>query len=299
MIAPETTNVASDPAEIMPGVSVEALLALREAAIGMYGTLAKDSASLSTRLKEFGVRLPRLSMHRGDGRETAVLDDRHYHGAMRQEVDREIWKRLFELTNVAAVMSSEARNKASKALHEGDVPEVTADNVYSTLRGIREQQPQYFADAVEAVFKALSWDHKTNQPDALTGRFILQYGVDVWSRGDSRAALGYDSRLFDLEKVLCLIDKRNPPSNDVGLRSIYRSVPWGEWTAVPSTQGGKESLFEIKCHKVGTVHVRIADSKLVDAMNKIMGERYPMRIAESRDARTKRGSRGRHRNWMD
>jgi hypothetical protein len=99
----------------------------------------------------------------------------------------------------------------------------------------------------------------------------------------SYGELRRDGPLFDLERVLALMDGQPPPTWQVGLHKLRAShsrlggggTPYGEWIEVPPPSVEGRSLLKIKLHKNGNAHVLIRDARHVDELNRIMARRHP------------------------
>jgi predicted RNA methylase len=275
---------------LIPSISLEALIAARDGADLAIDHIRETIREANARLLPFGVVLPDLSARLAGGNERDLLSPGHEE-AIRYEIDRLIWVRLFQLTNVDTLMDHKTRqelhnklNQPMTSMYSDDerMPEISRENIEATFAGVHGNREKYFNDGVEALFKGLSWKHKTNQPGKL-GRKSIMYGCFyAWSSQfrENEVSLQHHNTLQDLERVLCLLAKDPAPVHNVGVRALGK-FPWGEWQTVPPTSPHASPLLRLKCFKKGTTHVEILDQKYIDQLNRIMAERYPGAISDS------------------
>jgi hypothetical protein len=274
-------------AELVPGVDLEALVASRDVTLEALDRARQAIHEARVVALRFGVAVPTLEIRYAGGT-YRNLEDEHPRSreALLLEVDRCYWLSLLERTHVSTLMDSRTREAFEKRLRTSPLdygyergerlPELTAENVVATLRGLHGSRREFFERGVEEVFRSLSWDHKTNRPHALGQRFIT-------GRAMSYGELRHDGPLFDLERVLALMDGQPPPTWQVGLHKLRAShsrlggggTPYGEWIEVPPPSVEGRSLLKIKLHKNGNAHVLIRDARHVDELNRIMARRHP------------------------
>jgi hypothetical protein len=204
-------------------------------------------------------------------------------------------------------MDADARDKLHKTLDQSDpygrndgqdtLPELTAENIRATFAKVHADRQMYFDNCVEAVYRRLSWDHKTNTPGLFGEVLIISGLVSTWGgrkfQGET-TTLEFHPGLQDLERVLAVLDRQPLPTYEFGLRSM-KKVPWGVWTTVPSAT---RPTMEVKVFRKGTAHVRILDREHVIALNAIMGKRYPNAIGTG-DRRKKRTSRSTFKSGLE
>jgi predicted RNA methylase len=278
----------NEQTSLIPSISIDALLAARDNAQRIYKQMGEDLIEARRQLAVFDVELPKVRVQ--------FPGDQHIDlgpesgDAVNREIDRFVWAQLFRLTNIDTLMDHESRRKLmdqlyqSQAHHrhrkygekdEDELPELTRENIQSVMDGLKEGQLGYFQKCVEAVYKSLSWCHRTNEPGAIGKKLIITGAFYSWSRsmqGDS-TSLGHHENIHDLERVLHILSGNAPPTHQTaGLRTIGK-LTYGKWTPVPNPHG--EPMMDIICYRKGTMHIRIKDQALVNDMNRIMAERHP------------------------
>lgn len=284
---------------LIPAVSIEALLAARDAAVAAFDGARRQLQDAQVGLSPFGVTLPsaKIEFPCGDG---APLESDEYADAIRWEIERKIWARLFELTQIDTIMDHKSRQALFERLHgrnsrsaaraPDEMPSLTRENIEATFAQIHSKQAEFFDNSIEAVYRALSWEHRTNEPSRIGETLIINGAFYNWGRknqSDQGVRLDRHESLHDLERVLCLLNFQPPPTHEAGLRAMGY-VPWGAWTDVPSTLGpDKPALMRVKVHRKGTTHVRITHQKHVDEMNWRMAQRFPGAIPPPQEAAAK------------
>jgi predicted RNA methylase len=283
----------------MPSISIEALLAARDHAQRIYREMGEQVRVAQEQLGRYGVSLPDVEVE-FPGSQYLRIEDERNSDAINREIDRFVWMRLFQLTNIDTIMDHKTRRdlfeqlsqsqayRRHQRMTEGEefLPELTEENIRAVFQGVQDNQLEYFERCVESVYRALSWDHKTNEPGCIGKKLITTQAFHDWSRslqGDT-VTLNTHEHIHDLERVLCILNGDVPPTHESpGLRTVG-AVPYGKWIDVPHPTG-KDPLFSIICYRKGTSHIKIHKKELRDEMNRIMAHRYPGAIAEPQGAR--------------
>lgn len=276
-------------AALISSLSVDALLAARDA---MHEAVAQARSAIgdaAARLAAFGIEPTRFEVCFPGNERRELLDDR-YAEAIRREIDRRIWLAVLRATNVDTLMDSETRRQFEEKLYlsplhpsarEANLPELTKENLLSTWDSLAARAGDFFERCVESVYRSLSWNHKTNTPGLFGEKLIVRC---TWPH-----SIQNHGALLDLERVLCLLDKRPAPAHETGLRAM-KDRTCGEWHPIPCAGGDGTALMALKRHKKGTAHVRILRPDLVRAMNAIMARRHPGQIGTGRRAHRKAGA---------
>lgn len=266
----------SAEAGLISSISVEALIAARDQALRTLDCIDHEWNKAREGLQRFGVGLAEVGMY-VDSHLTLKTSDAE---ALRYEIDRVAWKRLWEATNVDQLMDSDTRHKLQSMLHDRNhyghksdkLPPLTVENVRSTFAQVHANRQEYFEAAVEAVFRKLSWDYKTNRPYQFGTKMILCFGIDYSYSDNGTFSLRHASPLLDLERVLCIIAQAPPPTYNTGVQAL-RDVPYGQWTNVLAGNG--VHLLTVKGFKNRNLHVRMAKQGHVDELNRIIAKRFP------------------------
>jgi precorrin-6B methylase 2 len=289
-------NTTYEEAGVIPSISIDALLAARDGAHAAFLEAKRLLDAAAERLQAFGVRLPDVEVE-FPGNTYRSLRDERYAEPIANEIDRFVWLQLFKLTNIDTIMDHKTRNELFERLHrsraylsdqDDALPPLTKENIEATFAAVHAQQGEFFEKCVESVYNSLSWDHKTNEPAKIGDKLIVNGAFYQWSRAlqGNTVSLNNHESLHDLERVLCILDGQAPPTHGTGLRALQR-IPYGQWVEVPSPSGGAP-LLQVKCFRKGTTHVRILNTRHVDAMNRIMAHRHPGAIPEPAESKASR-----------
>lgn len=299
---------ASSPSSLpMPSVSVDALIAARDNMLATLLDFERRMREARAELARFNVPLPTIELAfvsssypirfpSGDGNEHRLP------GEVRSGLDRSIWLALFELSNMADLMDEKTRNDLRAEMAgrawggqnaNGDgPPEVTAENIEATFRGLAARADEFFGKALESVYHRLSWCYKTNRPHRFGEKLILHHALDGYMIVSARGTttLGYHTvgTLADLERCACIVVGDPIPTHRSGVR-LLGDVKLGEWVTVPPT--GKRPLMEIKVHRNRNAHVRFLALDVVEKMNLAIARFHPFAIGDDEGSARKRGAR--------
>jgi hypothetical protein len=79
-------------------------------------------------------------------------------------LDADFWSRALALTDVYDAMPQARRDEWNQSIREFTTPEFTEDNVRATIEALLAARGQFLAERVDGLFKALSGNHVTNEP---------------------------------------------------------------------------------------------------------------------------------------
>lgn len=189
--------------------------------------------------------------------------------------DQDIWQRLMNDTGMFTLMSAAQRKKWEAALYSDTCPEITLDTVLATFQQLHATKNETFEQGVIDVFRALSWDYKTNNPCQLGKKIILNGVLDVFG-GDRRCVMvrrHAQDRLNDLARAFWLIEGKPVPDFRVS-----EGVRFSEFIAAGASQVSALftcEWFTIKAYWKGTAHVTFTHPTLVEKVNDIVARHYP------------------------
>jgi hypothetical protein len=93
--------------------------------------------------------------------------------------------------------------------------------VRATFVQLHAKRGEFFERGVLAVFRGLSWDYKTNRPQAFGRRIVVKHVLDAWGSPDHHAT----DRLDDLERAMHLLAGRREPDHGVSVNSRLWDAP--------------------------------------------------------------------------
>ena len=175
-----------------------------------------------------------------------------------------------EKTQLYDIMPVSKRKQWTDMLSRLEMPAFTAEAVFPTFAELSRGSTALAADAVEEVFRNLSWDHKTNSPIAFGNRVIgrhFEYFADLY-----RIFHLLDGKPQPADKWTFRTILEDAAKNQVaGFRPSYGEiVPTGSWISIP--------FMRYKQFGNGNIHVEFTRPDLVEKMNQMLGQKYPRAI---------------------
>jgi hypothetical protein len=263
-------------ADVVKSVSIENLLNQRRAVVSLV-TEARDlllKASELANAAHLGNLSDLFSPHRythadiyflkPDGAETVI-----------KVLDGGGWRYLMDESGMRTFMDAEARNKWGEALHKGDYPELTRENIAATFGQLHGARGEMFERGVIALFRSLSRGFRTNEPVKFGKRIIVRCVLSVWGAGGMYSSLNNRATdtLDDLVRVFCVFDGKPEPDHRQG---IYYALSAAEKNGIRQWEG---DYFKIRWYKNGNGHLTFKRLDLVQQMNCILARHYPNALA--------------------
>lgn len=268
--------------ELIKSISIENVVAKRDAAVARLKALFDTVNEVDGEIAGLcGSQLRSLL----GGRDCRLFERDGLPEAIR-EIDSGIWAKLLLESGIRSFMASADRDKWDTNIINNDVPELTLDNVTSTFKALYAQRGEMFVDGVVAVFRSLSWDHKTNSPMAFGKKIIL---ANLWTDKGMFLNSRRCDVLDDLLRAMCVLDGKPEPDVRNGMRNRihladrpadYWDDALGRRVQPEGSDVLEDGYFTVKWFKkTGTAHVVFKRQDLVDKMNMVLGSRFPDAIA--------------------
>ncbi|UCL89305.1 DUF4942 domain-containing protein [Pseudomonas sp. HS-18] len=211
-------------------------------------------------------------------------------GAIAQ-LNADFWNRALRLTDVLDYMPQARREewfeqirnpegrKANRHTGEKDMPalpEFEEQTVRATLGGLLANRAQFLAERVDGIFRALSRQHVTNQPQGFGKRMIIQNVFSYQTHG----------HINDLRCVIAKFMGRDEPkygATDPVTKAASRQN--GQWMTV---DGG---ALRIRVYGgVGTAHLEVHPD-MAWRLNGILASMYPAAIPAEFRTKPKRAKK--------
>lgn len=189
------------------------------------------------------------------------------------------WNRTLKLTDVIDCMPQKRRDEWFEQIREHKAPEFTEATVRDTLGSLMAMRSQFFAERVDGLFRALSGDHVTNQPQGFGKRMIIARILSSCGTIET-GRVGY---INDLRCVIAKFMGRDEPGYSAtdGVIKFCRDRT-GEWVAV---DGG---ALRIRVYAgVGTAHLEVHPD-MAWRLNGVLASLYPAAIPPKFRERPKR-----------
>ena len=280
MTAPAIADSSTTPApvELIPSLSLDALLRRREAAVARLRTIAKavkeyqDIGSAIWATDEDGPRFLSAPYtfrdpvnHRPNGHGSHLDDDKWLEESIRS-VDAALWDHLLDRSGLRTFLDSKARQEWHEQIEKRQTPPLTAENIAATFGSLHARRGEFFERGVLEVFRKLSWDYATNQPQAFGKRIILR-GI-VTADGWPNTYGGRADSLEDLERAFRILDGRPEPDHRQGISTQL-------WHRQPRHAPIETPYMRIRTFKNGNGHAEFLRPELVDELNRILAKHQP------------------------
>lgn len=149
------------------------------------------------------------------------------------------------------------------------LPDFEESTVRATIEDLLASRHRYFAERVDGIFKGLSGDHVTNQPQGFYKRMIFARVFDQrWGSTD------YNKRniIHDLRVVIARLEGREEPaSGSTENILVHARRNHGQYVMVDGNR------LKIKAFMVGTCHIEI-HPEVATMLNIVLSSIYPKAI---------------------
>jgi len=230
----------------------------------------------------------RLSREVGLGDFLHWMNDRVWH-AMKydhdaghlicREIDRIGWRRLMDESGMISLMDARAREEWNRQVYDGDVPELSLENILATFKDLHGRKDELFERGVIEAFKALSWDYKTHSPVCFGKKIIMNHAVNYWEDYGFRVEHTVIHRLDDLERIFHLLDGRPAPEarHVISMKLSHFMMDHRGFNRYL-----EHPYFDLKWFKKGSLHVVFKREDLVGKMNRILAKHFPDALPAAR-----------------
>lgn len=160
----ETSEVLTGHTELICSTDIERLVTGREIAL-------KQIEAVMVQLQEIGSLI--FSIGGGKLEDWAVQSGHRYGchltleqvkglAAITHQIDRKLWQDLMNRSGMLSLMDAQACDQWYKSLESKDLPVISEESIYSTFEQLHHDKGEVFERGDITIFKALSWDYKTN-----------------------------------------------------------------------------------------------------------------------------------------
>ncbi|CRX41137.1 z1226 protein [Yersinia enterocolitica] len=270
-------EVLTDHTEVICSTSIERVVSGRNAALAQIEALIHQLEDISAITNSIGGGIARDWAMRQDFRCGCWLMEKAETAmpVITRNLDRSVWRDLMLKSGMISIMDAQARDEWHKNLEEGDLPEISEENILATFEHLHHSKGEVFERGVVNVFKGLSWDYKTNSPCSFGKKIIINNLVTHNRWGFSLNWGWRRDQLADLERMLFLLDGKPIPDNrgDVTTR-LMEHIRYH-----PGVQSYEDDFFSICYFQKGTAHLIFKRLDLVEKMNDIIAKHYPGMLA--------------------
>lgn len=178
------------------------------------------------------------------------------------------WYSVSERVGIRSLMSIAARNKFDDQLERGELPELTAEHVWSFVEGLGHQLGSLLEDSAREVFHWLRparSTYKTNTEFEIGRKVVLGWIVENWTGGRSHVMYRVEQHIVALDNVFHLLDAKGPVKHPGDfLTTIRTAMDSGQWQCVTP-------YFRAKWFKNHNMHIKFLRPDLVDRLNAMAG----------------------------
>ena len=179
------------------------------------------------------------------------------------------WQSILKQSKVAEVMSSARKKELDKQLEDGNMPELTVENIEATLQSVFGNMEDYATEAVKEVFDTFTrgrqWSKlKTHEKNKyqLKDKVILEGIIDT---NYCFYSLRYEqqTRLCSLGNAFSLLDGKGVQKypNDLYTQiQVFTKEGFGDY---------ETEYFKLKLFKNGNAHIKFKRMDIVDKINAI------------------------------
>jgi hypothetical protein len=271
-------NAQVNPQDIVPSISIDALVRRRDALIAAYMQLRQAVEDHVKPLEAAGVHGPGILIG-GRNNPVSMLDPSAV-DFVRKEIDASAWAYLMNESGLRTFFDATARKEWDEKIGKRLVPPLTLENVRFTFEAIHGARDDYFDRGVIALFKRLSWDYKTNLPFRFGKRIIKQYLLSNYGSKTSAKWVHVNhtatDELDDLVRVFSVVDgKPEPDHRNSAFTALNQAVQ-------ARSQDVDLEYFSIKWYWNGNGHITFKRPDLIDKLNSIIAKHYPGALAAPR-----------------
>ena len=185
-------------------------------------------------------------------------------------LNAEYWSKVMNMTDVLDSMPAKMRSEWNNQIHEHQTPDFERETVLNTMNELLLNRAKFFSERVDGLFRSLSGEHVTNQPQGFGKRMIINRIRTYYDMVDhERAAYVHDLRVI----IGKFMGREVPPSRatDYDISRLYDRGETGTWH---SFDGGS---WRLKLFKKGTAHMEI-HPMMAYRLNQVLAQLYPMAI---------------------
>jgi tetratricopeptide (TPR) repeat protein len=256
--------------ELIPKGTIEELCAHRERALEMYRQAGEMYAAAHRAAQRAldGTSFYGLSRHDLD----CLCYNPSAEGLLenaRKNLDRQLWRYLMDRSRLSDVMDAKAREELAKSLGK-DPPAANADNIAATLSSLIGDAPVILKRGLITLFENLSPEFRRHDAFRFTGKLVIKSALSAITGSDRWQTWDHWSKgrehLLDLERVLFVLDGKEPPSFST---SVAEKVTFAKHGA----SSVETDYLDLRWFKNGNMHITIKRADLVERINAILAER--------------------------
>ena len=181
-------------------------------------------------------------------------------------LDAAYWAKAMALTDIYDAMPQKRREEWNEAIRQHKTPAFEEETVRATLEDLLLSRSKFFAERVDGIFRALSGEHVTNQPQGFGKRMIL---TSITSHYYAHERVGY---INDLRAVIARFMGRGEPGHGASHNIVMQARKMrGEWLLI---DGG---ALRLRCYLNGNAHLEVHPD-MAWRLNCVLAQMHPNAI---------------------
>lgn len=242
--------------DIIKSVNIDDILAHREAFIKELKQTAKHMEAAEKIYIQSNIDPDRVFEALPRERFTSYKAERFSVEEFTKGFDATAWDHLMKASGMLSFMNASSIETWREDVIKKRIPELTKENILTTFQGIYDKRLIMLESGILSVFRALSYDYKSNNPVKFGKKIIREKMCS-----DLRIHQMQASHLDDLERFMHIADGKPQPDTRTG----FGSAPPHHET----------DYLETENFQNGNVHIKFKRPDLVDKMNAIIGKHFP------------------------
>jgi hypothetical protein len=186
------------------------------------------------------------------------------------QIKQQVWRYLFDLSNLRDFMSIKEREKLSKQLYSDDIsqlPEPDLKTIFDTFNTLAGNTDKMVIDAAKEVFEWLrsgTWDnYKTNKKFQIGPKVIKEWCMDNSYPRFLRINYRREANIKALENVFSMLDGKGVNHYPEDIITRINAAGKENQSTI------EDDYFKLKWYKNGNLHVEFKRADLLERLNQI------------------------------
>lgn len=181
-----------------------------------------------------------------------------------REIKQDAWRYILKQAQVTSFLSMKRQKELDKQIEENKLPEITEENIMSTLQSFMSDSSSLLNETVKEVFDWLlpHWrdEFKTNKKYKIGPKVIKTWMVDPSWGNCFHVRYGSEKELTALDNAFNLLDGK-------GVRRHPENLVCAINTAMKDQELYEDELYKIKWYLKGTMHIEFKRLDLLKKLN--------------------------------
>jgi hypothetical protein len=197
-----------------------------------------------------------------EGRQHYDYQDKSAIDSVLKQFNIDTWALLIDRMGIKQIMSVKKREAFEKQIKDGDVPEVTAENILGVIMGLADRAADFATEAAKETLTILtpsSGHYKTNSGFKVGKRVVLSYYVERAWGGGFRVSYYREPQLIAIDGTFHILDGKGPCRD--------RKSPLYQAIEQAKDGRGETDYFKFRAFKNRNLHLEFKRLDLVKKLN--------------------------------